>query len=99
MTETQSALSHYEKRNLLICNLKGLHARAAAKFVRTVGGYSSRVWVTKDGNRVAGDAIMDLLMLAAAKDSTIALEADGPDSTEVLDALQALIADKFGEKE
>lgn len=97
--QPQGSLATYEKRDMAIINKKGLHARAAAKFVRTVGGYGAKVWVSKDGNRVAGDAIMDLLMLAASQGCSITVEADGPDAANVLSALEALINNRFDEAE
>jgi phosphocarrier protein HPr len=82
-----------------ICNNKGLHARASAKFVKLASSYDdTRVFVTKDGNRVDGDSILDLLMLAAGKGSTIDIEAEGPQAETVLAALVELVENKFEEE-
>jgi len=84
-------------RQLTIINEKGLHARASAKFVETVEAHDARAWVEKAGERVSGDSIMGLLMLAAAKGSTITLTTSGPDADTLAAALAALVADCFGE--
>lgn len=84
-------------RQLTIINEKGLHARASAKFVELVEAHDARAWVERDGERVSGDSIMGLLMLAAAKGSTITLTTSGPDAGTLADALAALVADRFGE--
>ncbi|ESQ90942.1 HPr kinase [Asticcacaulis sp. AC460] len=81
-----------------ICNNKGLHARASAKFVKLVSNYEdTRVFVTKDGNKVDGDSILDLLMLAAGKGSTIEIEAEGPQAQAVVAALVELVENRFEE--
>ncbi|MEM7546785.1 MAG: HPr family phosphocarrier protein [Pseudomonadota bacterium] len=84
-------------RILEIMNEKGLHARASAKFVETVERFAASATVTRDGMRVGGESIMGLLMLAAAKGSTIDVETKGDDADALMDALAALIADRFGE--
>jgi phosphocarrier protein HPr len=84
-------------RRLNIVNDKGLHARASAKFVETVEAHDARARVTKDGIDTDGDSIMGLLMLAAAPGSTIEVVTSGPEAAKLMDALEALIADKFGE--
>lgn len=84
-------------RVLKIVNEKGLHARASAKLVELVEAFDADVEVSKDGLSASGDSIMGLLMLAAAKGSSIEIEACGPDAVAVTDALEALVADKFGE--
>lgn len=82
-----------------ICNNKGLHARASAKFVKLVSSFEdTRVYVTKDGNRVDGDSILDLLMLAAGKGSTIDIEAEGPQAGAVVAALVELVENRFEEE-
>ena len=83
--------------NLDIVNEKGLHARASAKFVETVERYDARATVEKDGMSVSGDSIMGLLMLAASKGTTIQVETRGTEAGALADALEALVADKFGE--
>lgn len=85
------------KRTLQIINEKGLHARASAKFVEVVEAHDAFAWVSKDGSKTGGDSIMGLLMLAAAKGSSIDVRTTGPQAAELADALQALVADRFGE--
>ena len=80
-----------------IVNEKGLHARASAKFVEVVEQFDSNAIVTKDGMDVSGDSIMGLLMLAASRGTSIAVATSGPQADALADALQDLIADKFGE--
>ncbi|MGC1779386.1 MAG: HPr family phosphocarrier protein [Xanthobacteraceae bacterium] len=88
-------------RVFVICNKKGLHARASAKFVQTVEKYDAevRVWRNADtvGDAVGGTSIMGLMMLAAAPGTSITIEATGREATEVLEALAALISSRFGE--
>jgi len=86
-----------ETRIFKIVNEKGLHARASAKFVEVVEGFDAKVTVEKDGESVSGDSIMGLLMLGAARGSDIAVTAAGAQAQDVLNALQTLIADFFGE--
>lgn len=76
-------------------NARGLHARAAAKFVRLAGGFAARITVAKDGNCVSGDSIMGLMTLAAALGSTIRIEAAGEDEITALEALVGLVAAGF----
>ena len=82
---------------LEIINEKGLHARASAKLVEVVEAFDASAEVTKDGLSASGDSIMGLLMLAAAKGSTIEVETSGPDADALADELEALVKDKFGE--
>lgn len=84
-------------RNLRIQNEKGLHARASAKFVETVESFDAKADVSRDGLTATGDSLMGLLMLAAARGATIQVDARGPDADALLDALEALVADLFGE--
>ncbi|HML09176.1 MAG TPA: HPr family phosphocarrier protein [Xanthobacteraceae bacterium] len=84
-------------RELAICNRKGLHARASAKFVQTVEKFDADVRVTRCGETVGGTSIMGLMMLAAAPGTSITVEATGKEAAEVLDALAALIDSRFGE--
>lgn len=86
-------------RILPIINRRGLHARASAKFVQTVERFSAAVTVTRAGETVGGRSIMGLLTLGAAKGTTIAVVAVGDDAGDALDAVAALLADKFGEDE
>ena len=78
-------------------NEKGLHARAAAKLVEVVEGFDAVAEVSNNGQSASGDSIMGLLMLAAAKGSTIDVEIAGPDAEPLADAVAALVADRFGE--
>ena len=87
------------KLSLEIINKLGLHARASTKFTQTASQYKSEVWVEKNGRRVNAKSIMGVMMLAAAKGSTIDSEASGPDEAQALAALQALVNDYFGEGE
>lgn len=84
-------------RQLRIVNEKGLHARASAKFVEVVEAHDARAVVSKDGMEASGDSIMGLLMLAASKGSTIDVRTSGAEAVKLADALEALVADRFGE--
>jgi phosphocarrier protein HPr len=86
-------------RTLHVINMRGLHARASAKFVQLVSGYDAEVQVEKDGMSVGGTSIMGLMMLAASPGTSINVSATGRQAVEVMDALAALLADKFGEGE
>jgi phosphocarrier protein HPr len=81
-----------------IVNQRGLHARASAKFVQVAGGYQASVDVEKDGIRVGGTSIMGLMMLAASPGCCIRVSASGPEARQVMDALEELIASRFGEE-
>jgi phosphocarrier protein len=85
------------QRSLRIVNEKGLHARASAKFVETVEGFDASVEVSKDGMDVSGDSIMGLLMLAASRGTTIEIRTSGNQAEALADALEALVANRFGE--
>ncbi|BEV09374.1 MULTISPECIES: HPr family phosphocarrier protein [unclassified Methylophilus] len=87
------------KLSLEIINKLGLHARASTKFTQTASQFKSEVWVEKNGRRVNAKSIMGVMMLAAAKGSTIDIEATGPDEDQALAALEALVNDYFGEGE
>jgi phosphocarrier protein HPr len=84
-------------RAFLICNKRGLHARASAKFVQTVEKFDAEVRVTRGGETVGGTSIMGLMMLAAAPGSSITVEAAGNQAHEVMEALASLIGSRFGE--
>ncbi|QBF30040.1 HPr family phosphocarrier protein [Thalassococcus sp. S3] len=84
-------------RTLNIINEKGLHARASAKLVEVVEAFDARAEVSRDGLSASGDSIMGLLMLAASKGTTIDVQTSGPDAEPLANALEALVADKFGE--
>ncbi len=85
------------ERTLDITNIKGLHARASAKFVEVVEQFDASATASKDGMSVDGDSIMGLLMLAASKGTSIEVETKGRQGDQLMDALAALVADKFGE--
>ena len=85
-------------RELLIINKRGLHARASAKFVQLVEKFEAEVWVTRGGETVGGTSIMGLMMLSAAPGTTILVSAKGPEAQAALDAIAALVADKFNEE-
>ncbi len=85
-------------REVLIVNQRGLHARASAKFVQVAGGYDATVDVEKDGVKVGGTSIMGLMMLAASPGCSIRVIASGPQAAEALAALEALVANRFGEE-
>ncbi len=82
-----------------IINKLGLHARASARLTQVAGGYTSDVWLSRNGRRVNAKSIMGVMMLAAAKGSKIVIETEGADEAAAMQALQSLIADRFGEGE
>ena len=90
-------MSEIITRSLKITNEKGLHARASAKLVEVVEGFDAAAEVSKDGLSASGDSIMGLLMLAASKGTSIEVQTNGPDASALADAIEALVADKFGE--
>jgi phosphocarrier protein HPr len=86
-------------RVLEICNKKGLHARASAKFVQTVEQFDAEVFVTRGHERVGGTSIMGLMMLAAGPGTNITIEATGVQAQAAIDALTALVTGRFSEEE
>ncbi|WP_375175733.1 HPr family phosphocarrier protein [Pseudooceanicola sp.] len=90
-------MSQTVRRVLNIVNEKGLHARASAKLVEVVEAFDARAEICRDGMTAGGDSIMGLLMLAASKGTSIEVETSGPDADALADALEALVADRFGE--
>ena len=86
-----------EQRKLLITNKRGLHARAAAKFVKCAGAYDADIEVEKDGQSVSGRSIMGLMMLAAAPGCSILVRAKGSDAGEAMNAIAHLVESKFDE--
>ncbi|HRP26172.1 MAG TPA: HPr family phosphocarrier protein [Thauera sp.] len=82
-----------------IINKLGLHARASAKLTQLASGYPCEVWLERNGRRVNAKSIMGVMMLAAAKGSTITIDTQGEQEDEALKAIQDLIADRFGEGE
>jgi phosphocarrier protein HPr len=85
------------QKRVTICNVKGLHARASAKFASKALEFRSRVTVTKDGTTVNASSIMGLLLLAASTGQSIVISAEGPDAVEALAALEHLVESKFDE--
>jgi phosphocarrier protein len=88
---------HNVSRNLDIVNVKGLHARASARFVEVVEAHDASATVRRDGLSASGDSIMGLLMLAASMGTSIEVETTGPEAEQLADALATLVADRFGE--
>ncbi|WP_330083424.1 HPr family phosphocarrier protein [Methylocystis iwaonis] len=86
-------------RDLPIINKKGLHARATAKFVQCCEKFDAEITVSKDGETVGGSSIMGILTLGAGQGSTITVTANGPQAEEAIAALDALVANRFGEDE
>jgi phosphocarrier protein len=87
------------RRTVSLRNRLGLHARAASKLVQVASDYPSQVWVIRDERRVNAKSIMGVLLLAAPCGSELVLEADGEGAEEAIEALIALIDDRFGEAE
>ncbi len=85
------------RRTLNICNAKGLHARASAKFVKCAETFDAEISVSRDGLTVPGTSIMGLMMLAAARGCDVEVEAKGPEAESALEALSALVDRKFDE--
>jgi len=88
-----------KQKELLIENKLGLHARAAAQIVKSASAYSSKIMLIKDGLEVDGKSIMGIMMLAAAKGSSVMLQVHGDDEEKAVARLERLFKDKFGEKE
>ncbi len=87
------------KATTTITNKLGLHARASAKLTKLAGSFPCEVWLCKGERRVNAKSIMGVMMLAAGIGSTVEIEANGEREQEAVDAVLALIADKFGEGE
>lgn len=86
-------------RSIVVSNQLGLHARAAAKFVHLAARFESQIRVGRDAKVMDGKSIMGILLLAAARGTTITISADGADEAAAVDALCALVASGFGEEE
>lgn len=82
------------KKQLIVKNKSGLHARPAALFVQVANKFDSRITVKRDGEEVNGKSIMGILMLGAEKDSIIIIEADGEDAQAALEELEKIIANE-----
>ena len=87
------------KTSTNISNKLGLHARASAKFTKLAGSFPCEVWMSKGDRRVNAKSIMGVMMLAAGMGSLVEIETSGPQEQAAMDALLALMADKFGEGE
>lgn len=87
------------KTTVTISNKLGLHARASAKLTKLAGQHSCEVWMTRGDRRINAKSIMGVMMLAAGLDSEVDIETDGEDEQRAMDAIVALINDKFGEGE
>mgnify|MGYP002776467136 FL=1 len=87
------------KTTTTISNKLGLHARASAKLTKLAGSFSCEVWMSRGERRINAKSIMGVMMLAAGMGTTVELETNGADEQVAMDALLALIADKFGEGE
>ncbi|MDM7462404.1 MAG: HPr family phosphocarrier protein [Tepidimonas taiwanensis] len=87
------------QRTVTISNKLGLHARASAKLTKLAGGFQCEVWLSRNGRRVNAKSIMGVMMLAAGLGATVEVETDGPDEQAAMEAIVALIDDKFGEGE
>jgi phosphocarrier protein len=87
------------KTSATISNKLGLHARASAKLTKLAGSFSCEVWISRGERRVNAKSIMGVMMLAAGLGATVELETNGADEQAAMDALLALMADKFGEGE
>ena len=87
------------KQTTTVINKLGLHARASAKLTKIAGAFPCQVWVSKGERRVNAKSIMGVMMLAAGIGSEIEIETDGDQEVQAMDALLALLADKFGEAE
>lgn len=87
------------RQDVEIINKLGLHARASTKLTQTASQYASEVWIERSGRRVNAKSIMGVMMLAASKGSTVKLEAEGKDEQAAMEALVALINNRFGEPE
>jgi phosphocarrier protein HPr len=87
------------KQDILIINKLGLHARASTKLTQTASQFKSDIWIERNGRRVNAKSIMGVMMLAASKGSTVTLEATGEDEALAMEALMALINNRFGEPE
>ncbi|MEY4752539.1 MAG: hypothetical protein RJA44_214 [Pseudomonadota bacterium] len=84
---------------ITISNKLGLHARASAKFTKLAGSFPCEVFLSRNGRRVNAKSIMGVMMLAAGRGSEIVIETNGPSEEAAMEALRALINDKFGEGE
>ncbi len=87
------------QKDIEIINKLGMHARASAKFTQLATQFKSDIWLSRNERRINAKSIMGVMMLAAAKGSTVQIEVDGSDEQDALTALVALVTNKFGESE
>jgi len=85
------------QQELEIINRLGLHARASVKLTQTAGQFTSEIWLSRNGKRVNAKSIMGVMMLAAARGTTVIVETEGSDETAAMEALCQLVANRFGE--
>ena len=97
LSEAAAQTPSTARRTVEICNQKGLHARAAARFVKTAAQFEADIWVRKNGTAVSGRSIMGLMMLAAASGALVEISATGPDAATAVESLARLIECKFDE--
>ncbi|WP_455477772.1 HPr family phosphocarrier protein [Bartonella sp. B10] len=95
---SQKTIPNVLSRHLNICNKRGLHARASAKFVQIVDSFNAIVEVERNGKIVGGSSIMGLMMLAASSGCNVTIHVSGPEAIDALNALEELINNKFGEE-
>jgi phosphocarrier protein HPr len=87
------------QREVEIINKLGLHARASAKLTQVAGRFDADVWLSRNGRRVNAKSIMGVMMLAAAKGTTVLVETEGADEEAAMRAIEALVANRFEEEE
>jgi phosphocarrier protein HPr len=87
------------QREVEIINKLGLHARASAKLTQVAGRFAADVWLSRNGRRVNAKSIMGVMMLAAAKGTTVLVETEGADEEAAMRAIEALVANRFEEEE
>jgi phosphocarrier protein len=97
MSSPKKQGKHEMKRDFVVINKLGVHARPAALFVKTANRFACNILVTKDGEQVNGKSIMGLMMLAAGPGSTLTVDCEGEDCQAALDEIDALIKRKFDE--
>ena len=88
-----------QKATVIIINRLGLHARASAKLTKLAGGFAGDVFMSRNGRRINAKSIMGVMMLAAGMGTEVEIETNGPDEDKAVQALVALIDDRFGEGE
>ncbi len=98
MSEIRANLGCHPEATVTICNRKGLHARASARFVKCAESFDAQIKVSRDGQMVGGTSIMGLMMLAAGPGTELLLIAGGPEGPEALEALVELVNCGFGEE-